>query len=142
MSAETKPEKKESPYQPWYEAWLARGGVGTVMEKHFFMEGFHAAAPLANPWHSCGGRESQPSPDLGRVLEGLEYMARNENYQDEGMLHRPGGYRKEGIVAISGEVRPWAFARELVKLLAYELALANLPAPSTQPAPVKGGEGV
>ena len=49
-----------------------------------------------------------------RLRDALAYISDPSNYLDEGMLKRPGGYRKVGIMSCSAEVRPWAFAKSAI----------------------------
>ena len=51
---------KGDPRQPWYAAWQDKGWTGTDKDKAMFREGFHAAAPHADPW-ACA-----PAPVEGR----------------------------------------------------------------------------
>ena len=57
-------------------------------------------------------------PDAMRVSSQMEsalrYLADRDNYDDDGMLRRPGGGRQEGIVIYSATIYPWVFAAQFV----------------------------
>jgi hypothetical protein len=57
---------KGDPRQPWFAAWQDSGKIGTQVEQSFFREGFHAAAPHADPWAL---KDQRPEHDEAETIQ-------------------------------------------------------------------------